>query len=345
MPTAARASRPGPPAAALGLSDEEQILAAKYLPRDLPPRLFEEERFLFPESYHVNRVRLLVQGPRLDLRLLGRGSERARSDREERGGAVHGAGPLEPSGLRSRRTAARRTSCFRRARAGGTCVRTRPRAPTAPSSGSSCPRASSAALAESNRVTTPRVGPSASSARRRRHLPGRGGSRGFGRGRKRPWPRTRPMRPTPAARRPSARGRRRQWTAPRPGLRPVARKRPAGRRERHVPARRRERRLSPLAELRVLTGKRFPYAGRLLVPGPARPPAVRPPSRVPGASSRRTGSSRRSTRPTSRSSRVLDGLLADGVEYRLTMTSSPPLVSMMTDELLVEPLPAPPRPA
>jgi 1,4-alpha-glucan branching enzyme len=33
--------------------------------------------------------------------------------------------------------------------------------------------------------------------------------------------------------------------------------------------------------------------------------------------------------------RVLDGLQADGVEYRLTMTLSPPLVSMMTDELLV----------
>jgi 1,4-alpha-glucan branching enzyme len=33
--------------------------------------------------------------------------------------------------------------------------------------------------------------------------------------------------------------------------------------------------------------------------------------------------------------RVLDALLNDGVEYRLTMTLSPPLVSMMTDELLV----------
>ncbi|OFV87488.1 MAG: glycoside hydrolase [Acidobacteria bacterium RBG_16_70_10] len=33
--------------------------------------------------------------------------------------------------------------------------------------------------------------------------------------------------------------------------------------------------------------------------------------------------------------RVLDRLLADGVEYRLTMTLSPPLVSMMTDELLI----------
>jgi hypothetical protein len=59
----ARAPAPEPPSAAVGLSDEEQILAAKYLPRDLPPRLFEEERFLFPESYHVNRVRLLVKDP------------------------------------------------------------------------------------------------------------------------------------------------------------------------------------------------------------------------------------------------------------------------------------------
>src|SRR3954454_8094813 len=32
---------------------------------------------------------------------------------------------------------------------------------------------------------------------------------------------------------------------------------------------------------------------------------------------------------------VLDGLLGDGVDYRLTMTLSPPLVSMMTDELLI----------
>jgi 1,4-alpha-glucan branching enzyme len=33
--------------------------------------------------------------------------------------------------------------------------------------------------------------------------------------------------------------------------------------------------------------------------------------------------------------RVLDGLLRDGVEYRLTMTLSPTLLSMMTDDLLV----------
>src|SRR5688500_9706653 len=34
--------------------------------------------------------------------------------------------------------------------------------------------------------------------------------------------------------------------------------------------------------------------------------------------------------------RVLDGFLRDGVDYRLTMTLSPPLLSMMTDPLLVE---------
>ncbi len=34
--------------------------------------------------------------------------------------------------------------------------------------------------------------------------------------------------------------------------------------------------------------------------------------------------------------RVFDGLLRDAVDYRLTMTLSPPLVSMMTDELLIQ---------
>jgi hypothetical protein len=46
-----------------GLSEEDAIRSATFLPRDLPPRLFEEERFLFPESYGVNRVRLLVRDP------------------------------------------------------------------------------------------------------------------------------------------------------------------------------------------------------------------------------------------------------------------------------------------
>ncbi len=46
-----------------GLSEEDAIRSAKYLPRNLPPRLFEEERFLFPESYGVDRIRLLVRDP------------------------------------------------------------------------------------------------------------------------------------------------------------------------------------------------------------------------------------------------------------------------------------------
>jgi len=45
------------------LTDEEAIESAKYLPRELPPRVFEEERFLFPESYGTNRLRLLVKDP------------------------------------------------------------------------------------------------------------------------------------------------------------------------------------------------------------------------------------------------------------------------------------------
>jgi hypothetical protein len=49
--------------AAPALTDEEQIESAKYQPRRVPPRVFEEERFLFPQSYGVNRLRLLVKDP------------------------------------------------------------------------------------------------------------------------------------------------------------------------------------------------------------------------------------------------------------------------------------------
>ncbi len=53
----------GGPGPVPGLSEEDQIRAAKHLPRELPKRLFEEERFLFPETYGLNRVRLLVRDP------------------------------------------------------------------------------------------------------------------------------------------------------------------------------------------------------------------------------------------------------------------------------------------
>lgn len=50
-------------ASAPGLTEEERIESAKYLPRADRPRVFEEERFIFPENYGVNRVRLLVKDP------------------------------------------------------------------------------------------------------------------------------------------------------------------------------------------------------------------------------------------------------------------------------------------
>jgi len=52
------------PTLALNGGEEERIESSKYIARDIaPPRVFEEERFLFPESYEKNRVRLLVKDP------------------------------------------------------------------------------------------------------------------------------------------------------------------------------------------------------------------------------------------------------------------------------------------
>ena len=162
-----------PPGAIPGLSEEDQIHSAKYLPRDFPKRLFEEERFLFPESYGVNRVRLLVRDPdwvfaywdvspetmkglasslgerafalsRLTLRVLDPGS----------GGM---SDILLPPGARwwyIRTDAARRTY---RAEIGITI-----------------PSGEFRQLAESNAVVTPRVGPSRERARRRLSYRGAG---------------------------------------------------------------------------------------------------------------------------------------------------------------------------
>lgn len=44
------------------VSEEERIESSKYVP-GRPTRLFEEERFVFPESYGRSRVRLLVKDP------------------------------------------------------------------------------------------------------------------------------------------------------------------------------------------------------------------------------------------------------------------------------------------
>lgn len=45
------------------LTEEETIESAKYRPREAAARVFEEERFLFPESYGTSRMRLLVKDP------------------------------------------------------------------------------------------------------------------------------------------------------------------------------------------------------------------------------------------------------------------------------------------
>lgn len=45
------------------VTDEERIESAKYLTGEQPRRVFEEERFVFPETYGRNRVRLLVKDP------------------------------------------------------------------------------------------------------------------------------------------------------------------------------------------------------------------------------------------------------------------------------------------
>jgi hypothetical protein len=51
------------PEMAAAATEEERIESSKYLPRSAPKRLFETERFVFPESYGVNRLRLLVKDP------------------------------------------------------------------------------------------------------------------------------------------------------------------------------------------------------------------------------------------------------------------------------------------
>jgi hypothetical protein len=52
-----------PPPDTGALNEEEQIESAKYLQPSTAARVFEDERFLFPDTYGVDRVRLLVKDP------------------------------------------------------------------------------------------------------------------------------------------------------------------------------------------------------------------------------------------------------------------------------------------
>jgi hypothetical protein len=149
-----------------GLNEEDQIRAAKYLPRELPKRLFEEERFLFPETYGVNRVRLLVRDPEwifaywdvspsalkdLERSLGERGLALSRLTLRVQDPVSGGSSDiLLPPGARwwyIRTDSARRSYCAEL--------------------GVTLPSGEFRRLAGSNTVVTPRVGPSPQRARRR----------------------------------------------------------------------------------------------------------------------------------------------------------------------------------
>jgi hypothetical protein len=149
----------------LGLTEEETIESAKYQVAAEPRRLFEEERFIFPESYGVNRIRLLVKDPEWlfvhwDVdpgslsELRGAVGERtvALSKLTLRIADPGNGGMsvvLLPPGVRSWYVRADSTRRAYRAELGLTL-----------------PSGEFRRLAESNTVVTPRVGPSAERARR-----------------------------------------------------------------------------------------------------------------------------------------------------------------------------------
>jgi hypothetical protein len=161
---------PDAPHAVPGLSEEDQIRAAKYLPREMPKRVFEEERFIFPETYGINRIRLLVRDPewifaywdvspaamkdfakQIGERALALSRLTLRVVDPVSGGSTD---ILLPPGARwwyVRTDASRRTY---RAELGVTL-----------------PSGEFRRLAESNTVVTPRVGPSPERARRRMSYP------------------------------------------------------------------------------------------------------------------------------------------------------------------------------
>jgi hypothetical protein len=175
-PRPRRAPRPGgtspepPRPSSVVLTEEEQIEAAKYLPRELP-RLFEEERFIFPESYGQSRIRLLVKDPEwlfahwdVDPQSLAR----VRQELGERASALsrltlrvtdpHNGGEsrvLLPEGARSWYVRADGAERSYQAQLGLTL-----------------PSGEFRSLAESNTVRTPRSGPSAEGAPRRARYDG-----------------------------------------------------------------------------------------------------------------------------------------------------------------------------
>ena len=147
------------------LSEEEEIGSAKYLPRELPARVFEEERFIFPQSYGLTRVRLLVKDPHWlfahwDIDPGAR--EHPRKEKGERvaalarltlrltGAGASGESVVLPEGARS---------WYLRVHPGHGSYRVE--------LGLTLPSGEYRPLAQSNPVSTPRVGPSPEKATRR----------------------------------------------------------------------------------------------------------------------------------------------------------------------------------
>ena len=151
---------PGP------LTEEEQIESAKYLQPSTAKRVFEDERFLFPESYGMDRVRLLVKDPEWLFAywdLSPQSVSTLRRELGERGLALtrltlritdpgHGGTSiiLLPYGARAWYVHADKASRSYRALLGWTL-----------------PSGQFRTLAESNLVSTPRTGPSPDAAHRR----------------------------------------------------------------------------------------------------------------------------------------------------------------------------------
>jgi hypothetical protein len=164
----AKSGSPKPETAATALTpltDEEQIESSKYLPRQGARRVFEEERFVFPQSYGRDRIRLLVKDPEWlfahwDLDRASVGDLRREmgertvalskltlriSDPDNGGMSV----VLLPPGVRSWYVRADSTQRAYKAELGLTL-----------------PSGEFRSLAESNTVVTPRVGPSSERASR-----------------------------------------------------------------------------------------------------------------------------------------------------------------------------------
>jgi len=155
-----------PPEVAGSLNEEEQIESAKYLQPTTAARVFEEERFLFPDTYGVDRVRLLVKDPEWLFAywdVSAHAVDALRRELGERGLALtrltlritdpgHGGTSiiLLPYGARAWYVHADKASRSYRALLGWTL-----------------PSGVFRTLAESNLVSTPRTGPSPDAAHRR----------------------------------------------------------------------------------------------------------------------------------------------------------------------------------